>query len=150
MLSGSGSASPKRKEEEQYRFSPTQNNGKITSQKDYVSGEEVTYQYDSLQRLISAETTDPSWGRSFTFEGFGNRTDSIVTKGAGPAMSLLIDKATNRIMSTGFSYDANGNMTASPLLTGVTYDVDNRLKTASGDQYGYDPSNKRIWKKKPN
>jgi hypothetical protein len=133
----------------EYRFSGTQNNGKITSQKDYVSGEEVTYQYDSLQRLISAVTTDPSWGLSFNYDGFGNRLDSIVTKGAGPAMSLLIDKTNNRIMSPGFSYDANGNMTASPLLNGVTYDVDNRLKAANGDQYGYDASNKRIWKKKP-
>ena len=43
----------------EYRFSATQNNGRITQQKDEVSGEEVTYTYDSLQRLISAVTTGP-------------------------------------------------------------------------------------------
>jgi hypothetical protein len=133
----------------EYRFSATENSGKITSHKDSRSGEEVTYQYDSLQRLISAAKTDPSWGLSFNHDGFGNRLDAVVTKGAGPAMSLLIDKTNNRIMSPGFSYDANGHMTASPLLTGVSYDIENRLKGANGDQYGYDAGNKRIWKKKP-
>src|SRR5262249_4301537 len=31
----------------EYRYSATQNNGQITQQKDWVSGEEVTYTYDS-------------------------------------------------------------------------------------------------------
>jgi len=47
----------------EYRYSATQNNGQITQQKDWVTGEEVTYQYDSLQRLISAVTTGPEWAR---------------------------------------------------------------------------------------
>ena len=34
-----------------YSFSATQNNGKITSQTDAISGETATYQYDSLNRL---------------------------------------------------------------------------------------------------
>ena len=43
----------------EYRFSGTQNNGRVTSVKDWVSGEEVTYQYDALQRLSHAETVGP-------------------------------------------------------------------------------------------
>ena len=43
----------------EYRFSATQNDGRITQRKDWVSGEEITYQYDSLNRLISAQTTGP-------------------------------------------------------------------------------------------
>jgi YD repeat-containing protein len=43
----------------EYRYSATQNNGQITQQKEWATGEEVTYQYDSLQRLISAVTTGP-------------------------------------------------------------------------------------------
>jgi YD repeat-containing protein len=66
---------------------------------------------DSLQRLISSVTTGPEWGLSFTYDGFGNRTDSTVTKGTA---SLLIDGNTNRISTSGFSYDANGNLTAMP------------------------------------
>ena len=57
-----------------YQYSPNHNNGQITQQLDSVSGEQVTYTYDSLQRLISAVTTDSSWGQSFTYDGFGNRT----------------------------------------------------------------------------
>jgi len=34
----------------EYRYSATQNDGRITQSKDWVSGEEVTYQYDTLQR----------------------------------------------------------------------------------------------------
>jgi len=36
----------------EYRFAAGQNNGRITQMKDWVSGEEVTYSYDSLNRLI--------------------------------------------------------------------------------------------------
>ena len=46
----------------EYRFSATQNDGRITQRKDWVSGEEITYQYDSLNRLISAQTTGPRVG----------------------------------------------------------------------------------------
>jgi YD repeat-containing protein len=56
-------------------------------------------------------STGPEWGLSFTYDGFGNRTDSTVTKGTA---SLLIDGNTNRISTSGFSYDANGNLTAMP------------------------------------
>ena len=66
----------------EYRYSPTQNNGQITQQKDWNTGEEVTYTYDSLQRLIGAVTTDSSWGQSFTYDGFGNQTSASVTKGS--------------------------------------------------------------------
>lgn len=132
-----------------YRFSATQNNGKITQHKDWVSGEEVTYQYDSLQRLIAATTTGPEWGQSFGYDGFGNLLSKSVTKGPAPTLSINVDGATNRITTSGFGYDANGNMTSIPGQSGVAYDALNRLTTASGDQYSYRPDNKRLWKKLP-
>ena len=43
-----------------YNYSATQNNGRIQSVFDAASGETVTYQYDSLNRLIQASGTgDP-------------------------------------------------------------------------------------------
>jgi YD repeat-containing protein len=42
----------------QYTYSASNNNGQITRQNDLASGEEVTYTYDSLSRLIGAVTTD--------------------------------------------------------------------------------------------
>ena len=80
----------------EYRYSSSQNNGQITQQKDWVTGEEVTYAYDSLQRLISAVTTGPEWGQSFSYDGFGNRTGASVTKGSAPSSSMVFDPATNR------------------------------------------------------
>lgn len=56
----------------EYRYSATQNNGLITQMKDWVSGEEVNYQYDALNRLASAETTGAGWGQAFGYDGFGN------------------------------------------------------------------------------
>ncbi len=118
---------------------------------DHGSGEEVTYQYDSLQRLISAMTTGPAWGQSFTYDGFGNRTGATVTQGTAPSSSMVYDAATNRIHNG--SYDANGNMLNVQGAT-LTYDVDNRVvsATTSGatEYYSYTPDNKRIWKLKAN
>jgi len=48
----------------EYRYSTTANDGRLTSRKDNISGEEVSYQYDELGRLIAAATTDTSWGLS--------------------------------------------------------------------------------------
>ena len=43
-----------------YNFSATQNNGRIVSSADGVTGENVSYTYDSLNRLIAAATTNPT------------------------------------------------------------------------------------------
>lgn len=135
----------------EYTFSASQNDGKITSQKNWVSGEEVAYQYDSLERLISAVTTGPQWGLSFGYDGFGNRLTQTVTKGTAPSNSVLVDGTTNRINSAGFVYDNNGNMTNMPTNTAtLTYDASNRMTQYSGtnvqEAYAYAPDNKRIWR----
>ena len=95
----------------EYRFSTTANDGKITQSKNWISGEEVTYQYESLQRLASATTTGPEWGLSFGYDGFGNKVRQTVTKGSGPAMSLSVSGLTNRLTGAGYTYDLNGNLT---------------------------------------
>ena len=88
-----------------YTYSATQNNG--TQQTD-SSGEQVAYTYDSLNRLISA-TASGSWGLSFSYDGFGNRTASTPTQGSAPSSALSFDRSNHVI---GFGYDANGNMTS--------------------------------------
>ena len=132
----------------EYRYSATQNNGRITQSKDWVSGEEVTYQYDALQRLVSAVTTGPEWGNSYSYDGFGNLLAKTVTKGTAPTLSINVNAWTNRITTSGYSYDANGNATLLPTVTGMSYDVENRLTGANAEQYGYGPDNKRVWKRK--
>jgi RHS repeat-associated protein len=145
----------------QYTYSLTQNNGQITRQNDLASGEEVTYTYDSLSRLIGAVTADsptvPQWGQAFTYDGFGNRTSASVTKGQAPHGSWNYDATTNRV--AGY-YDANGNLSLQPVYgayTGYIYDVENRLVSVQTDynpnnpyqteQYAYAPGNKRVWRR---
>jgi RHS repeat-associated protein len=137
----------------QYNYSATQNNGKITSQQDLLSGEQITYTYDSLNRLASA--TGYGWGQSYGYDGFGNMTNQTVTSGTAPALNTTYDPATNR--QTGECADANGNVDAqsgtSPCTSGYNFDVENRIVAESPVwlgtptvAYAYKPGNKRVWK----
>lgn len=137
----------------EYRYSATQNDGKITQQKNWASGEEVTYLYDELERLSSAATTSTAWGLSWSYDGFGNRLGQSLTKGTGPTNGTLIDSATNRISSFGYQYDSNGNMTNMPTDSAMmTYDSSNRMVSfynLNGEEsYAYAPDNKRILRSK--
>ena len=132
-----------------YSFSATNNDGKATFQKDYISGEELEYQYDSLGRLTKAETTvnsgsAPQWGLSWVYDGFGNRLQQNAVKGTVPTQSILVDPTTNRVQS--HTFDANGNTTNTPAQGSMTFDESNRLKTVASDTYGYTPANQRLWK----
>ena len=126
---------------------PAQNNGKLLKAQDVLSGEEVTYTYDSLLRLINAQTTDAGnpapWSQSYSYDAFGNRTSAGST-------SINYDAATNRIQTDAtHQYDANGNLTLMPYGGGamsLVYDVENRLKQAGTDQYAYGFRNERVWK----
>jgi RHS repeat-associated protein len=130
---------------------PAANNGKIESQTNAVSGEQITYQYDALNRLISAVTTDnpnvTQWGQGFTYDGFGNLREKTVTKGSAPVLSVGVSAATNRV--DGYSYDANGNQLQSNTQT-LSYDYENRAVTfdnrdSTGTAAGYDADNRRVY-----
>jgi RHS repeat-associated protein len=114
------------------------NDGKIASQKDAISGEQVSYLYDSLSRLSSA--TGSGWSQSYQYDGFGNLLARVAT-GTAPGSSFPVDPATNRLSQ--YAYDNNGNL----LSVGYQYDAENRLVQANGGgaQYFYDAQNKRIW-----
>ncbi len=120
-----------------YNFA-SQNNGQISSQTDNLSGEQITYQYDALKRLYSA--TGSGWTQTFTYDGFGNLTDTIGTGGA-PTNHSPVNAATNQL--TGYTYDANGNL----ITTGFGSDPENRMSyaNAGGVQYAYDGLSKRSW-----
>ena len=133
----------------QYNYSANQNNGKIVSETDLVSGEQVNYTYDALNRLATAMTSDnpnvAQWGQSFTYDGFGNLTNVNVIKGSAPIYSANPDPATNHVGCT----DANGNTSsASQCGLGAVYDVENRLVAWTNQAWGYAyaPGNKRVWR----
>ena len=123
-----------------YNYTAGSNNGKIASTTDAISGETVTYQYDSLNRLISASGS--GWTQTQAYDSFGNLTGRTGTGSAsGTTISTPVNAATNQL--TGYGYDANGNQISS----GYTYDQENRIEFANngGVQYFYDGQNKRIW-----
>ncbi|HTS46968.1 MAG TPA: RHS repeat-associated core domain-containing protein [Bryobacteraceae bacterium] len=123
-----------------YNYTGGSNNGKIGSATDAISGETVTYQYDSLNRLISASGS--GWTQTQAYDPFGNLTGRTGTGTAqGTTISTPTNASTNRL--SGYSYDANGNL----ISTGYTYDVENRMSYAASGaaQYFYDAQNKRVW-----
>jgi RHS repeat-associated protein len=127
----------------QYVYTAGYNNGRVAETIDGISGEDVQYTYDSLQRLVLAETTGSGgWGDAYTYDGFGNLTAKTVTKGSAPAMTAVYDPATN--WPVGGNYDANGN---API---GTWSVENRLLSQTLDgvaiTWGYDGSGRRMMK----
>ncbi|MBL8290885.1 MAG: hypothetical protein JNN08_03560 [Bryobacterales bacterium] len=145
----------------EYYFPASGNNGRITGTKDLQSLEAhraarqaplcafdsivFTYQYDSLNRLVSATKTGGGWSETYVYDGFGNLT----TKGAS---TWLVDTATNRLhSSTGATYDNNGNLTALSGGVSFNYDTANRVTTANptGEKYGYTTDNRRVYKYRP-
>ncbi len=133
-----------------------QNNGQIVSRTNEISGEQVVYTYDALNRLIQAQTAaNPNvtqWGQAFVYDGFGNLLQKNVTKGSAPTLTQTVDSG-NHI--NGVTYDAAGNPTQMSVggffynqSESVTWDADERLVqvgTSFPLQYGYDPQNHRVW-----
>ena len=78
----------------QYIYPSGANNGCISESIDAVTGEDVQYTYDSLQRLILAQTTNtgPQWGDAYAYDGFGNLLSKTVTRGSAPMMSASYGK----------------------------------------------------------
>jgi hypothetical protein len=68
-----------------------------------------------------------------------------VTQGSLPSMmTQMYDMTTNRIDTSGYGYDGNGNLTSAPGHT-YTYDVENRMmQDGTGDLYVYDAANRRV------
>jgi RHS repeat-associated protein len=118
---------------------------------DAVTGENVSYTYDALNRLTNASASG-MWNEAYSYDGFGNLTQKSGTGGTpnvAPSMTASFDANNHQV---GVTYDLNGNPTGDS-TTNNTWDVENRLvaqtsKTApyGGVWYAYDPSGKRIRK----
>jgi RHS repeat-associated protein len=135
------------------------NNGQIQCITDNVdSGRTVSYAFDALYRLTSATTSGstnyPKWGLSMNYDRYGNRSSQSVSSGCVapmvcPTNSVGIDATTNRINTSGYAYDANGNMTNDGNNT-LVYDAENRLLSATNGStsgtYSYDGNSLRVKK----
>ena len=117
-----------------YNYPAANNNGRIQSMVDNVSGEQVTYAYDQLNRLIQSSSTGTGV-MNYAYDGFGNLTQMGAT-------AMTVDPLTNRMTSAGYLYDVNGNVTQTPDGQTYGYDVANRLTSRGAI---YDPQNRRVW-----
>ncbi len=139
------------------------NNGKACLAADAVTGEQIVYSYDSLNRHSSAsaytfsgsastncaQTTGSTstWAETYAFDGFGNLTNKAGTGGA-PNVPIGVNPTNNQITDGAPQYDANGNLTAQSGVS-YTYDPENRMSyfssVSNGNRtFGYDSQNKRI------
>lgn len=143
--------------------------GSIAKQTLTIPGTSFTqsFKYDALYRLTEAKevtgtNTNPNWTQTFGYDVYGNRTSLSqniggVTYNTTPAVS----SSTNRFSSSGFTYDANGNVTAD--VDAVTsqgrsfvFNADNKqveIKDANGNwigKYFYDGEGRRVKKMTPN
>lgn len=131
----------------------TNNNGQIASISDAAGvATSISYTYDALGRLSAASTgntTSPNtWSISWAYDRYGNRPSQTQTAGTLSSVntSLAISASTNRITTSGYSYDSNGNMTADGLSNSYVYDAENRLVSmnSSAHTYAYDGNNLRV------
>lgn len=109
------------------------------------------YDYDALARLLTANlypgtngSTTPARAYTYAFDQAGNRlSESLSLNGAAPMVTSYTYNAANQISSSGFTYDANGNLTSDGTNTYV-WDRANRLLSTGGVSYAYDGAGNRI------
>jgi RHS repeat-associated protein len=145
----------------------TQNNGSMRSQKISFNGLsqpfEQNYQYDDLNRLLSAEEkvgTTQTWKQTFSYDRYGNRrfdaANTTTIAASNNVTNPTIDTATNRFSANqGYNYDKDGNVTLDAENKRFVYDAENHqtkfflgtnnTQTPDG-VYAYDGEGKRVKK----
>jgi RHS repeat-associated protein len=118
---------------------------------DANSARSTNYSYDQLKRLVQARTVDQTsantWNLQFTYDRYGNRLTETPIGGTAtmPSNQVTIDPTTNRIMSSGYNYDLDGDLTADGLHT-YAFDGEHRLVHVDGaaNTYAYDGLGQRV------
>lgn len=123
------------------------NNGQIQRITDNVdSTRTTTMVYDAWFRLKS--WTNSQATITDTYDHYGNR----LTQNLPVPSSITVDVTTNQITSTGYGYDAAGNMT-NDSTNALTYDGENRVITSTQSgatyTYSYDGNGLRVMKTPP-
>jgi RHS repeat-associated protein len=141
------------------------NNGSLRQQKISYAGQtaQITqnYTYDMLNRLKSATETvsgnaNPTWKQTFNYDIYGNRRFDAVNTTTLPANNGIYNPnigADNKfLVSEGYNYDSEGNLTSNPESQLFQYDAENRQTQVTNTvaqttaNYQYDGSGKRVRK----
>ena len=95
----------------------------------------ATYSYDGVNRLSTAVATGNStYNLTFSYDPYGNMTCTTNGQTQGYCPNWTFNSSTNQLTSSGFSYDAAGNLTQdSSNATPHTYQWDAEGRVASVD-----------------
>jgi hypothetical protein len=125
-------------------------NGSVTGINNNASGqsgrnESITY--DPLNRILAAETAATSgqdcWGLDFGDDQLGNLLSMTPAKCSGPSLGVSVSN--NKISNAGFSYNADGQLTADG-TNDYAYNGANEVTSAGGVNYIYDGDGLRVEK----
>lgn len=142
-----------------YGYGTTNNNGSVLTATIDVPGFSATqtFTYDPLGRLESAQEQNNAnaavnWKQTYGYDRFGNNRISDYDSANNPLPGPALNPTNNRIADgLGYTYDANGNVTASPVVNGshtFAFDAENRQTSFNAGQttYGYDGDGRRVRK----
>jgi RHS repeat-associated protein len=130
-----------------YSYGSTANNGNVQSIAYSGGGLSYTqsFSYDSLNRLSTATETSGSttnWSQTNGYDQYGNRWIDY----GGGSHNLSFSSTTNRITTSGFSYDSAGNLT-NDTIHSYTFDAENKIvKVDSNPAFVYDGVGQRVKK----
>jgi RHS repeat-associated protein len=146
-----------------YQYFANDNVNVETNNRSGMSGRSVTYGYDNLNRWNSATSTATSgsscWGQavppwsgdpnSYGYDRYANLMIIDGTQsGTGcsqPTLSVSASTSTNQITSSGFSYDAAGNLLGDG-YNAFQWNDEGRPASANGTTYTYDGDGRRVEK----
>ena len=119
---------------------------RMLNQSDTVLNQQVTFGYDEFNRLTSRTVTQGTQQNyTYSYDRYGNRVTQTPLQG-GYTSNLTVNPANNRITTSGYAYDAAGNM-INDAVHSYTYDAEGNIVAVDGGstaQYVYDVFNRRI------
>ena len=125
----------------------SQNAGRIRQRIDSIQPEHsAQYAYDSTYRLKQAVAANWTWGISWNFDAFGNRTaQTPYGLATGKVGAQTLGYFNNRI--SGLAYNPAGGVTNDAVHV-YSYDGENRIISVDGGaiQYAYDGEGRRVKK----
>ena len=129
-----------------YNYGTTNNNGNLQSVSYSGGGLSYTqsFGYDALNRLTTSnENSGSSWSQTNGYDQYGNRWIDY----GGGIHNLSFSTTTNRITTSGYTYDSAGNLTNDSIHS-YGFDAENKIKTVDGVSgvYGYDGDGNRVRK----